>query len=238
MKKAIVFNSSPNMDKGGTSLILTPFIEGMKKGGAEVELFYNYKLNIKPCLGEFSCWLKTPGHCIRKDDMDIIYPKISEADIIVFGTPIYVDGMTGLLKTMIDRMIPLFDPFFEIRDNHCRHARTMGVKSSKIVLVSVCGFHEIDNFIPLVEHIRALSKNMDGEFSGSLLRPHVGAISYLQKKGDTVEHILKAAYNAGYDLVENGKMDYQDLKSISSELIGRDEYVKLINNNFKTIMEW
>jgi multimeric flavodoxin WrbA len=32
--KVLVFNGSPNMDKGNTALILYPFIEGMREEGA------------------------------------------------------------------------------------------------------------------------------------------------------------------------------------------------------------
>jgi len=150
--KVLAFNCSPNMEKSNTALILNPFLEGMKEEGAEVELFYVRRLKINPCLGEFSCWFKTPGECIHDDDMKILYPKIKEADIIVFGTPVYVDGMPGPMKNLIDRLIPLLQPYIEIRDGHCRHPRREGQKRAKLVLVANCGFWEMDNFNPLVIH--------------------------------------------------------------------------------------
>ncbi len=67
--KVLVFNSSPFMDKGNTSMVLNPFIEGMKEEGAEVETFYLKKLEINPCQGEMNCWLRTPGECFQNDDM-------------------------------------------------------------------------------------------------------------------------------------------------------------------------
>ena len=73
--KVLAINSSPRMDKGNTAMILNPFLEGMREAGSEVELFYTSKLNIKPCTGEFNCWIKTPGECYQKDDMQILYPK-------------------------------------------------------------------------------------------------------------------------------------------------------------------
>lgn len=66
--KALAINSSPKMDKGNTAMILNPFLEGMKEAGAEVELFYTRKLNIKLCIEEIDCWIKTPGECYLKDD--------------------------------------------------------------------------------------------------------------------------------------------------------------------------
>jgi len=37
--KVVAISSSPSMGKSNTSLILDPFLEGMRKAGAETELF-------------------------------------------------------------------------------------------------------------------------------------------------------------------------------------------------------
>lgn len=109
--KALVFNASPNMEKGNTALILNPFIEGMKEEGAEAELLYVRELKVNPCQGEQSCWIRTPGRCLQDGDMQDVYPKLQQADIVVFATPVYVDGMTGALKNLVDRLIPTIQPY-------------------------------------------------------------------------------------------------------------------------------
>jgi len=81
------------MDAGNTTLILKPFVEGMMEEGIEIQPFYLRKLEINPCLGELSCWLKTPGECTQNDDMKKLYSKIRQADIVDFAMPVYVDGM-------------------------------------------------------------------------------------------------------------------------------------------------
>jgi multimeric flavodoxin WrbA len=72
------------MEKGRTARILTPFLEGMEKAGATVDLFYARRLNVTPCGGELSCWFKKPGECHINDSMQSLYPKLREADILVF----------------------------------------------------------------------------------------------------------------------------------------------------------
>lgn len=42
----------------------------------------------------------------------------------------------------------------------------------KMVLVSNCGFWEMDNFDPLLVHLKALCRNAEAEFVGALLRLH------------------------------------------------------------------
>jgi multimeric flavodoxin WrbA len=76
--KAIAINASPMMDKGNTAAILTPFLDGLKEAGAEVEIYYTKKLNTKPCQGEFNCQIKTPGKCFLEDDMKMLLPKLVE----------------------------------------------------------------------------------------------------------------------------------------------------------------
>ena len=93
--KILAFNSSPRKKKSNTNRILLPFLEGAKEAGADVELVYLYDKTIKPCLGCYACWLKTPGKCCQKDDMAELLPKMMRADVIVYATPLYVFGMTA-----------------------------------------------------------------------------------------------------------------------------------------------
>lgn len=48
----LAINGSARMEKGYTAMILTPFLEGMKEAGAQVELFYAKQLNINSCTSE------------------------------------------------------------------------------------------------------------------------------------------------------------------------------------------
>ena len=166
--KVVALNGSPAMSQGNTAMILTPFLDGMRSAGAEVESFNIKRLNINPCQGEFNCWLKTPGQCFQQDDMQMLLPKLAASDVLVLATPVYVDGITGPMKNLLDRLIPLAEPFFELRDGHCRHPVREGTSSAKLVLVSNCGFWELDNFDPLLVHMQAVCKNMGAEFAGDI----------------------------------------------------------------------
>jgi len=132
--RVLTFNSSPKMDNGNTATILIPFVEGMKDACAEVEYLYTYKLNINPCTGEANCWFVHPGECYQDDDMNMLYPKLREADIWVFSTPLYWDGCSGPMKILIDRMaLPFVRPLLEVRDGHTRCVKDKSYKSRKIV---------------------------------------------------------------------------------------------------------
>jgi multimeric flavodoxin WrbA len=225
------------MDKGNTALILTPFLNGMKEAGAGVELFYTKKLEINPCQGCFGCWVKTPGRCVQEDDIQIVHSKLREADVYVFATPVYYDGMTSPMKNLLDRMIPLLEPFIELRDGHCRHPRRREVRSAKAVLVSSCGLWEVDNFDPLLFHIKAFCKNAACEFAGALLRPHSGVIKPMMKMEAPINDIFEATKEAGRQLVAGGKMSPETLSITSRELIPLEAFIQNLNERFRQTLD-
>jgi multimeric flavodoxin WrbA len=221
------------MDKGNTAAILAPFLDGMREAGAEVEVYYTKKLNIKPCQGEFDCWLKTPGKCFQEDDMEMLLPRLAEADIQVFATPLYVDGMTGPLKNLLDRTIPLGHPFLKLRDEHCCMPRREGNGTGKVVLVSNCGFWEMDCFEPLLAHMKARCWYTNQEFAGALLRPHGPALKAMAARGAPVNDVFEAARAAGRQLVQEGEMSSQTLATVSRPLLPLEAYVQFVNQRFQ-----
>jgi len=111
--KVIAINGSPRMEKGYTALILNSFTHGMMDAGAEVELFYVRRLKVKPCTcGEMYCWYKKAGECCIKDDMQLLYPQLWEADILILATPVYIP-LPGEMQNFINRICPLIEPFLE-----------------------------------------------------------------------------------------------------------------------------
>ncbi|MFI5111221.1 MAG: flavodoxin family protein [Terriglobales bacterium] len=231
--KVLAFNGSPKMDKGNTALILAPFLDGLREAGADVDLLYTSKLNIHPCLGDFNCWLKTPGKCHQQDDMQLVHPKLREADVWVFASPVYVWGITGPLKNLIDRIIPLVEPFIYLNQGHCSHPPRPDTKRSKIVLVSNCGFWEMDNFDPLLAQMQTWCRIIGLEFAGALLRPAGPLLAAMLEMGAPVQDVLDAARDAGRQLVRDGAISQQALQVVSRDLMPRDSYIQLINQNFQ-----
>jgi multimeric flavodoxin WrbA len=232
---AIVLNSSPLKERGNTYVLQKEFVAGLVDAGVDVEELYLKDLDIRPCLGKLVCWIKTPGKCCQNDDMVGLLEKLKNTDIWVFATPLYWDGVTGPLKNLLDRLLPLIEPQISIMDGHCRHALMEGVKGGKIVLISTCGFWELDNFEPLVSHIKAVTKNIHRQYAGAILRPHGALIKYWQKTGDKMNEVLAACRRAGLHLGDDEGILEEDLNLISSELISMNDYEKMINDNFERL---
>jgi len=159
----------------------------------------------------------------------MLLPKIDEADIIVFATPLYADGVSGPMKNLMDRQLPRGIPYLEFRDGRCRHPMGENHKPGKIVLVSSCGLWEMENFDPILAHMEAYSRNMMKEFAGALLRPHSPALSLFMPDGEALDEITQAARRAGSQLVTEGKMSVDTLKTVSRELVPAQEFVSRLN---------
>lgn len=75
---------------------------------------------IWPCTGCWSCWWKTPGRCIYRDLNDF-YHNYVNADRAVFYAEPKRDFVSGTLKTLFDRMIPLFLPYIDYKTGESMH---------------------------------------------------------------------------------------------------------------------
>ena len=93
--------------EGNTEFMLKTVLERAKELGAETELILLGKKDIKFCDGCHIC-RGGSGKCSIDDDMSEIRNKLLEADSIILGSPIYYDGVTGLLKNFIDRTNPIY----------------------------------------------------------------------------------------------------------------------------------
>ncbi|MFX0125122.1 MAG: flavodoxin family protein [Candidatus Hodarchaeota archaeon] len=229
--KVIAINSSPRKNKGFTANILRPFLEGIRESKADLDLFYTKDLTINFCRSCYQCWTTTPGKCGQKDDMDILLPKFRDADIWIFASPIYCDGINGSMKTLIDRLIALMKPFTELRAGRCRHPLRDDVKRGKIVFVSSAAWWKIENFDPMIAYFQAFCNNFDREFAGALLRPHSVALVPLRKER-VIDDINGAAKKAGNEIITQGKISQEYLSIISQELMPQDFYIDILNKGW------
>jgi len=228
MLKVVAINGSPRMEKGNTAMILAPFIQGMVDAGCDVELFYAKRLKVKPCTGEMHCWYGKAGECIIKDDMELLYPKLREAEILVLATPVYIP-MPGEMQNIINRLCPLVEPFLEAREGRTRARLHKGVEIRKVVLVSTGAWWEKGNFGTVVRIAEELAEDMSVEFAGAVLRPH----AFLMKEDGELtrdgEAVVNAVRRAGYELVKEGGMDQETLERVSRPLISEQELRRRYN---------
>jgi multimeric flavodoxin WrbA len=92
-------------------------------GDVAVPCQYELDLRItapRDCTGCWSCWLKTPGRCIHKD-LDAFYRAYLAADKVIILANVSKGFVSGDMKTLFDRMIPLFLPYITYKSGESMH---------------------------------------------------------------------------------------------------------------------
>ena len=99
--------SSPSTEVPGQSgaahAKLAGFVlEGAADAGAETEMIDLADYRIIPCTACDACTLN--GVCVNDDDVAALVARMKDADAIVFGSPVYIDNVTGQMKVFFDRL--------------------------------------------------------------------------------------------------------------------------------------
>ena len=96
-------NGSPRLN-GNTAELAKPFLEELKNGGANVDVYALANMNIASCKGCYHCQDVADEYgCFQEDDMHEIAKSIIGCDLIVLATPIYTWFCTTELKAVLDR---------------------------------------------------------------------------------------------------------------------------------------
>jgi len=204
--RLLAFNASPRKTRGASEIIMNRFIEGAKSAGAEVERQYVSDLMIKGCTGCFNCWWKTPGTCIHNDDMDWVLPKMAEADIVYYGTPIYHYNIIHSLQRMRERTLPTLLPEMVVEEGETHHP-PRAKKKQHTVLAAVCGFPDLSNF-----------RQAAGLFPDAIHIFLPAAQLLFQEEGRSyLAGFLDDVWDAGYQLTKLGRLTAEHIKRLTVE---------------------
>lgn len=98
-KKAIGIIGSPRKD--GNTAFLTNKLLDLLKESFEIERIFLKDLNINSCKECYYCMENE--ECSIKDDMQVLYPKLKEAQIIILSSPIFMGGVTSIMRAFMER---------------------------------------------------------------------------------------------------------------------------------------
>lgn len=102
MKKNVVIINGSCRKGGNTDMLLSSLEKGAKNADININKHILRNKSINNCNGCYYCYKNTS--CLIKDDMQVIYDEIQKSDLIILASPMYWWGVTGLMKTFIDRL--------------------------------------------------------------------------------------------------------------------------------------
>ncbi len=227
MIKILAIQGSPRPKNSNTEILLQEFLKGAQSQGAETETVYLKEKEIHSCVGCYTCWAKTPGVCVFKDDMPELLEKVKGCDIIVYATPLYNFNMTSLLKAFQERLLPLLDPHLIKTGETYRHPPRYEV-NRKIVFISNCGFPEVSHFDGLRQVFRHIERNGGAPIIGELLMP-AGELLKQEGMREKTQDVLQFAHRAGVEVIRDGKVSKETEMQIQKPLITPDELAEMAN---------
>lgn len=100
--KALLVNGSPH-EKGCTYTALNKVAQGLARHRVSSEVIWLGKGTVSPCIVCHAC--SETRHCAFGDDdgVNSLIDKIHAADALVVGSPVHYAGISGKLKTVLDR---------------------------------------------------------------------------------------------------------------------------------------
>jgi len=171
--------------RGNTDLLLDEALRGARSVWAEVEKIVVCDLDIAPCREYYGCF--KDGRCVIKDDMERIYPKLLEADIVILSSPIFFYGLSAQAKALIDRCQALWARKYILKQVDRSGRKRKGV------LIAVGATRGKRLFEGSVLTANYFFRAIDVEYSGELL------VRGVDKKGEIKEHAtaLREAFELG-----------------------------------------
>ncbi len=208
-----------------TEKMLDTLLEGL--GEADVHKFYPHKMSIGPCTSCWSCWIgENKGECIQKDDFQQIYDVYKRCDYFIVAAPVYVFGYPATVKNVIDRTFVNLEPTQIVMENGLTNHPQRHTPKGKAVLVSSCGFPDMENFELMSQHFKKWVSHGSLKWAGEVLISAAGAANVPLLFNDNID----AVKQAGRELVEDvisvetmariselpiSKMDYRDMSNAS-----------------------
>lgn len=192
--RVLGISGSPRKD-GNTDHLLGEALRGAEREGASVDRLRLADFTITPCLECHGC--DETGQCVVQDDMQKIYPRLLEADIIILASPIFFYGITAWAKALVDRSQALWARKYLIKDP----AYLQGGKKRKGFFISVGATKGQKLFDGAILTVKYFFDAIHAEYVGELL------FRGLDAKGDVLKHpeALEQAFEAGRKLVLDQK---------------------------------
>jgi len=239
IKNIVVLDGGPrNAKYSKTTFMVDNFIEGAKHAGALVETFKLKNYEIKHCTGCYTCWTKTPGKCIFKDDMTMLRKKYREADLVVFASPLYIFNVTGIMKDFMDRLLPIMKPYMLLDEQgYIKHPDRFPESGEQgFVVFSAAGFPDIDHNFDGLEAMYRMwdshNENMHlmGEFFMSAAEIIVQSV-FSQRN----HNIKIACQKAGEQVVREGRINKEFMQLVSFPGVSRKKFQRQADGFWETL---
>lgn len=237
--KILAINSSYRGSHGQCQHLIDLLFAGAREAGADCECVVLSKLKINRCSGCNVCQknarLINPAHpseyameCVNqdKDDVQMVFDKMAEADLMIYATPVYIFNISVLLKMLFDRIYgSSYAAGFRVTSSGLMfHHVNQKVIAKPFVPLIVCDNLEDDTPRTLLTYFETFSKFLEAPMVGKLVR-NGGALSgygndpEAERKMPAIPKVYQAYHQAGLELAGIGKISRRTQNQANQEII-------------------
>ncbi len=239
--KILAINSSYRGERGHTAFLTNLIFEGARESGAVCETIVLANLHINHCLVCNHC--QKHAHlisdnpdgsseyaleCIHtdKDDVQMIFARMSQADLIIFATPIYVFNISSLLKLLLERFYGASNCSYlratetGLLFHHIDHT----FMSKPFVPLIVCDNLEDETPRTALQFFKSFSLFMEARQVGTLVRnggtlTGLGTNSADFSRFPKLADVYSAFRQAGRELASTGQISKSTQRLANQEVI-------------------
>jgi multimeric flavodoxin WrbA len=206
-------NGSLRGSHGATHRILQSVGNGVERAGGTWNLVQLAELKIEGCRACNQCQTTNTFKCVfdPHDDTARVHQEMTQADLLIYASPVYVFGMSSLLKRLIERF-HCRAPIDEIILTHSGlffHATDRSLTGKRFVSLVVCDNIEDLTVRNTADYFRIFARFMDAPQAGHIERRSAAAwLTALdaadEKEQRRAQQVLTAFEQAGEELVAKG----------------------------------
>ncbi|MEE4114761.1 MAG: flavodoxin family protein [Marinilabiliaceae bacterium] len=179
--RVLAISGSPRTESN-TDRIIKSVLSGAEDAGHETQFIKLNELNFSPCQACGDCRLSPGARCKLTDDGRKVLDLTEQCDVLIFGSPIYMGGISAQAKAYIDR-------WYSFKDEN-RISELVGDR--KVIGVYAQGAKD-GTYHRLFETNERLFNSNNFAYLGSLVAPDY----MVPEKGDD---LTKKAYAMGLSL--------------------------------------
>jgi putative NADPH-quinone reductase len=206
---------------GHTARLAELFLQGAAAAGAEIRRADLSALDVRPCLGCYACWTRTPGRCIQQDAMAALLELFLDADLVFIASPVYAFSVSACVKHFMERTLPLLSPGAEIGEGgvDLNRWRYPGRGPRRMAALLVAGKKEARIVRPTADMLALFAQEMRMRCAGVLIRPESCALRFPQAKPLRTKALLTGVERAGAEFTRRERIPQSLLDDVSTPLL-------------------
>ncbi|MBN1613253.1 MAG: flavodoxin family protein [Deltaproteobacteria bacterium] len=236
--KILAINASYRGDQGYTRFLVDKLLAGAGAAGAECEVVTLAHKKINRCLACDKCQQSGKNYliCVQrdKDDVQDIFRKMASSDLIIFGTPVYVVGISVLLKMLLDRQYGTADcgKLIISKSGLIFHESDRKISGKPIVALICCDNIEDETPRSLIQYFKDYAKFLDVPLAGVLVRNAGRAAGHGKDKMreqffPKLAQVYKAFEQAGRELATQGYISKATQRKANQEIVPMKNFKRL-----------